>query len=73
MGLFSRKKKKFVYDKTGKKPVIRASICTGEQVAGFKDMKSGKFEDLMVLRNDADLKAFMELYDVKMEEITKEY
>ncbi len=73
MGLFSRKKKKIVYDKTGKKPVIRASICTGEQVAGFKDMKSGKFEDLMVLRNDADLKAFMELYDVKMEEITKEY
>ena len=71
MGLFSRKKKKIVYDKTGKKPVIRASICTGEQVAGFKDMKSGKFEDLMVLRNDADLKAFMELYDVKMEEITK--
>lgn len=73
MGLFSIKKKKIVYDKTGKKPVIRASICTGEQVAGFKDMKSGKFEDLMVLRNDADLKAFMELYDVKMEEITKEY
>ena len=73
MGLFSRKKKKIVYDKTGKKPVIRASICTGEQVAGFKDMKSGKFEDLMVLRNDADLKTFMELYDVKMEEITKEY
>ncbi len=73
MGLFSRKKKKIVYDKTGKKPVIRASICTGEQVAGFKDMKSGKFEDLMVLRNDADLKTFMELYDVKAEEITKEY
>lgn len=25
------------FDKTGKKPVIRTSICTGEQVAGFRD------------------------------------
>lgn len=73
MGLFSKKKKKIVYDKTGKKPVIRASICTGEQVAGFKDINSGRFEDLMVLRTDADRKLFMELYDVKEEEITKEY
>lgn len=75
MGLFSRKKKtvKAVYDKTGKKPVIRASICTGEQVAGFKDQKSGKFEDLMVLHTDEDLKRFMEMYDVTEKEITKEY
>ena len=25
------------FDKTGKRPVIRASICTGEKVAGFRD------------------------------------
>lgn len=75
MGLFSWKKKmeKAAYDKTGKKPVIRASICTGEQVAGFKDLKSGKFEDLMVLHGYEDLKKFLEMYDVKEEEITKEY
>ena len=76
MGLFSKrskKQRKIEYDKTGKKPVIRASICTGEQVAGFKDVKSGKFEDLMVLHTDEDRKLFMELYDVKEEEITKEY
>ena len=24
------------------KPVIRASICTGEEVAGFKDIRTGK-------------------------------
>lgn len=76
MGLFSKKQKKakkVVYDKTGKKPVIRASICTGEQVAGFKDLKSGKFEDLMVLHSDEDLKQFLDMYDVKADEITKEY
>ncbi|MGN0294482.1 MAG: aspartate dehydrogenase [Lachnospiraceae bacterium] len=75
MGLFSRKKKvqKIDFDKTGKRPVIRASICTGEQVAGFKDVKTGKFEDLMVIRTEADRKLFMEMYDVKEEELKKEY
>ncbi|MDO5409335.1 MAG: aspartate dehydrogenase [Lachnospiraceae bacterium] len=73
MGLFFKKQKKISYDKTGKKPVIRASICTGEQVAGFKEIKTGKFEELMVLRNAEDRKKFLELYDVKEDEITKEY
>ncbi len=76
MGLFSGKKKKVQkvqYDKTGKKPVIRASICTGEQVAGFKDIKTGKFDDLMVIRSEADRRLFMDMYDVKEEEIRKEY
>lgn len=75
MGLFSRKKKvqKIDFDKTGKRPVIRASICTGEQVAGFKDVKTGKFEDLMVIRSEEDRRLFMEMYDVKEEELKKEY
>ena len=60
-----RKNKKVVYDKTGKIPVIRASICTGEKVAGFKDAATGKFEDLMVIRTEADLKGFLEQYDVR--------
>ena len=32
------------YGKSGKIPVIRSSICTGEQVAGFKDPVSDKFD-----------------------------
>ena len=32
---FHRKKSPIAYDKTGKVPVIRTSICTGEQTAGF--------------------------------------
>ncbi len=61
------------YDKTGKIPVIRASICTGEKVAGFKEPESGKFEDLMLIRNEGDLKEFLRLYDVKEGEIKKEW
>lgn len=68
-----QKSKKVVYDKTGKIPVIRASICTGEKVAGFKDAVTGRFEDLMVIRTEADLKGFLKQYDVRQEEILKEW
>ena len=38
MGLFKKKTVTKTYDKENKKPVIKASICNGEQVAGFKDI-----------------------------------
>lgn len=66
-------KKTILYDKEGKIPVIRASICTGEKVAGFKDEKTGKFEDLMLIKKDADLKEFLRLYQVNEDEIKKEW
>lgn len=68
-----RKKINPVYDKTGKVPVIRSSICTGEQVAGFKDMGSGKFEELMLIRNDGDYQEFLRLYGVSDAEVRREY
>ena len=44
MGLFKKKTVTKTYDKENKKPVIKASICNGEQVAGFKDIHTGKIE-----------------------------
>jgi hypothetical protein len=44
--LFHRKKEKkgFTgYDPSICSPVLRCSICTGEQVAGFRDNATGKF------------------------------
>ncbi len=61
------------FEKRGKYPVIRASICTGEQVAGFKDEVTGKFEELMLIRDRADLAEFLKRYGVKEEEIRKEW
>lgn len=73
--LFGRKKQKVQesFDRTGKYPVIRASICTGEKVAGFKNAENGKFEELMVIRSDRDLEEFMERYKVRADEIKKEW
>ncbi len=61
------------YDKIKKQPVIRASICTGEQVAGFKDRETGRFHEVMLIRNEADKAYFMEKYGVKDEDLVKEY
>lgn len=73
MGIFRRKKQKKGFDHSSLRPVIRASICTGEQVAGFIELSTGKFHDIMLIRDHKDLKRFMEQYGVAEEEISKEY
>lgn len=72
MGLFKKKIVKKTYDREHMKPVIRASICTGEEVAGFKDIRTGKIEEIMLIRSPEDLEKFKEIYEIT-EEIAKEY
>ena len=73
--MFGWRKKQAVmpYNRGNKIPVIRSSICTGEQVAGFKDPVSGKFEEVMLLRNDRDLQEFLRQYQVEASEIKREW
>lgn len=59
------------YDPKQQRAVLRCSICTGEQVAGFQDVHSGKFEEVMLIRGETDLQQFKRQYGV--EEITKIY
>lgn len=72
MGLFKKKTIAKTYDKHNKKPVIKASICNGEQVAGFKDIHTGKIEEVMLIKSPADLDSFKKIYGID-EEIVKEY
>ena len=72
MGLIKKKKAQQSYDKENKKPVIKASICNGEQVAGFKDIHTGKIEEVMLIKSPADLDTFKKMYGID-EEIAKEY
>ena len=51
-------------DLAGKQPVLSCSICTGEQVAGFRDRKTGRVEEVCCIRSDADLAAFREQYGI---------
>lgn len=59
------------YDKQHYIPVIKCSICTGEKVAGFKEIRSGKFHEIQLIQNEKDLVEFKNKYQV--EEITNEY
>lgn len=61
------------YDREKQKPVIRAGICTGEQVAGFKNIQTGKFEEVMLIKDNKDREVFLQRYGILQEEITKEY
>lgn len=72
MGLFKKKSIVKSYDKENKRPVIKASICNGEQIAGFKDIHTGKIEEVMLIRSQADLENFKAMYGID-EAITKEY
>ena len=63
----------FCFDKEHHKPVIRSSICTGEQVAGFKDRRTGRFTEIMLVRNNEDIEEFTHKYGISREEITREW
>ncbi len=72
--MFGKKKakqEKKTYDAQRYKPVLRCSICNGEQVAGFKNLETGKFEEAALIRNSQELAEFLEQYG--LERIDKEY
>lgn len=71
--LFSGKQPVLAYDRENLRPVIRESICTGEQTAGFKNIHTGRFSAVMLIRSNADLREFCRTYGIQPEEIATEY
>ena len=71
--MFGRKKIKKYFDRENQIPVIHSSICNGEQVAGFKDIHTGKFTEVMVIWDRKDMDEFLETYDISPDEIKKEW
>ena len=59
------------YDKENWKPILKCSICNGEQVAGFKNIHTGEFREEDVIRNQKELDAFKKKYGIT--DIAKEY
>jgi len=71
--MFHKKIKVIGYDKDNLKPVIRSSICTGEKVAGFRDVNTGKFTEIMLIRDNKDMDEFLTTYDISVAEIKTEW
>lgn len=72
--MFRKKKPEALdFDRANLRPVIRSSICTGERVAGFRDIRSGKISEIMLIRSDADLDEFCSLYGLSSSDISTVY
>lgn len=71
-GLKKKRIEKKSYDRENMKPILHASICTGETVAGFKNRQTGKFEEVMLIKSEADKELFKEIYDIT-DDIPTEY
>lgn len=61
------------FDRGGRVPVIRSSICTGERTVGFKDPVSGRFQEYMLIQNDGDFQEFLRRYQVTETELKREW
>lgn len=70
MSIF-RKKKKIEYDSGKQMPALKTSICTGEKVAGFIDIDTGKFHDYMLIKGSQDLIEFCDSCNVQIDDLKK--
>ena len=74
MGLFSKKKTEYPKIPAGDfEPVIRCSICTGEQVLCVRDRKTRELHELMLIRTPGDLEGFCSANGLSSSEIEKIY
>ena len=71
--MFHKKIRQESYDRESQRPVVRSSICTGEKVAGFKDIHTGKFTDVMLIRDSRDMERFLARYGIAPEDVGKEW
>lgn len=67
-----KKNKQKTYDQATLKPVLKSSICNGEQVAGFQNINTGAIEEVMLINTPADLEEFKRQYGIT-EEVEKVY
>lgn len=74
MGLFNRKKKEYpVMPEGDYVPVLRCSICTGEQVLCAKEKNGSTLHEIMLIKTPADLEGFCAANGIHMDQIEKVY
>lgn len=76
MGLFRREKHappRPSFPPEEFEPVIRSSICTGEQVACMRERATGRLHEILFLRTEEDLDTFCRAYGLRADEIKRIY
>lgn len=59
------------FDPKKQRAIIRSSICTGEKMAGFKNIEDGHFTEVMLIRSEQDEQRFKKIYG--LDTVKKEY
>ena len=74
MALFGRKKTEFPKMPEGDfEPVLRCSICTGEQTLCVREKQSGKLHELMLIRRPEELAGFCAANGLDINKVEKIY
>ena len=74
MGLFGSRKKDYPkMPQGGYEPVLRCSICTGEQVLCAREIRSGRLIELMLVKSPAELEGFCSANGISAADIEKIY
>ena len=75
MGLFRKAKREAepLFSLEEYEPVIRCSICTGEQVLCMRERASGRLREVQLLRMPSDLDDFCRRYSLDPAQIKKIY
>ena len=69
---FQKKEQIEGYDREKMKPVVRNRGRNDAQVAGFVDLLTGEFTEIMRIRGSKDMDEFLEKYDISIADIAKE-
>ena len=52
------------YNPKIQRPMLRTRIANGERMAGFKDLVTGHFNEVMIISKDEDIEEFMRRYGI---------
>ena len=67
--MFRKKSRKLSFDRTLFRPVIRKSICTGEETFGFVRRADGSFMDICLLGDMDARKEILSEYGIAEDEV----
>ena len=74
MSVFKKKRNDIPHvDSDVSEPVLRCSICTGEQVLCARDRQTGQLTELMLIRIPSDLDEFCEANAINADDVRKIY
>ena len=74
MSVFKKKRNDIPHvDPDVSEPVLRCSICTGEQVLCARDRQTGQITELMLIRVPSDLDEFCEANVINVDDVKKTY